>query len=76
MIFQDENLERLVRDSLNIYDQKIRQSDIADVTSIQLENYNIKDITGLENFKNLKKLDMSGNVIGDIQPLASLQSLE
>ena len=76
VVFQDENLERLVRDSLSIYDREIRQSDIADVTSIQLENHNIKDITGLENFKNLKKLDMSGNVIEDIQPLASLQSLE
>lgn len=73
VVFQDENLERLVRDSLSIYDREIRQSDIADVTSIQLENHNIKDITGLENFKNLKKLDMSGNVIEDIQPLASLQ---
>ena len=28
VVFQDENLERLVRDSLSIYDREIRQSDI------------------------------------------------
>ena len=38
--------------------------------------YNVRDLTGLENFSNLKNLNLSANPIKDLKPIENLTSLE
>lgn len=38
--------------------------------------YNVRDLTGLENFSNLKNLNLSANPIEDLKPIENLTNLE
>ena len=38
--------------------------------------YNVHDLTGIENFTNLKNLNLSGNPIEDLKPIENLTKLE
>ena len=50
-------------------------SSVEDVTRLRCENAGIEDISGIERFYNLSELQLSGNYIADIVPLASLKKL-
>lgn len=50
--------------------------DIDKVTSLNLSGKNITDLSGLSNFKNLKKLNVGKNSIGDISKISALTNLE
>jgi len=57
-------------------DEDLSESDILAVAELKLNNLGIADIRDLEQFKNLTHLEIMGNCINDLSPLASLVKLE
>ncbi|WP_411679131.1 cell wall-binding repeat-containing protein [Clostridium thailandense] len=74
--FKDKQLEKLIRDKVGIHDRELHYSDLKDITSLDLSNQGIDDLTGLDNCSNLKSLDLSYNQITDVLPLLKLYYLE
>lgn len=74
--FKDKQLEKLIRDKVGIHDRDLHYSDLKNITSLDLSNRGIGDITGLDNLSNLQSLDLSYNQITNILPLLKLYSLE
>lgn len=77
--FKDSNFEKVVRDTINKQAGDISISDVRNVTDINYEpkdeSTSIKDISGIENFKNLSRLYLNGNSIESIEPLKNLTNL-
>ncbi|NLI52877.1 MAG: leucine-rich repeat domain-containing protein [Clostridiales bacterium] len=82
--FSDPVLEELVRKAMNKPEGDISVAEAEAVTELNLgiewqqqipEETQIKDISGLENFKNLESLDLSFHAVSDISPLAGLSKL-
>ncbi len=73
--FPDPNLEAAVREAIDRPEGRILTSDLVAVTSLSLPAEGIADLTGLEYYPNLKRLDVGGNQISDLSPLAHLRSL-
>ena len=81
----DPVLKKAIQDTLGIGDREITESDALSLTHLEyagvgyeligVEKDKIKDITGLEAFKNLTELDLSDNQISDISALSGLTSL-
>jgi len=80
--FPDPVMERRVRDAIGKPEGEITTWDTYAVDSLFLNNEwqesydegsQITDITGIEYFVNLRRLDISWNLIADIQPLAGMQ---
>lgn len=74
--FNDSNLESLIKDKIGVYDRNIQVSDLKNISSLNLTNQNITDITGIEKCQNLISLDLSYNNISDISPLLKLDGLK
>lgn len=74
--FKDKQLEKLIRDKVGIHDRDLHYSDLKDITSLDLSNQGIGDITGIDNCPNLKSLDLSYNQIKNVMPLLKMYSLE
>ncbi len=75
IIFVDHNLENVVRSEIGNYHRPIYIEDVLPIESLNAESMNIKDLTGLEYFTNLRELHLSYNNISDLTPLASLAQL-
>jgi len=82
--FSDPVLEAMVRGSIGKPQDDITVAEAESVTRLNLSNEwqryvsqetAIKDISGLEYFKNLESLDLSFHAITDITPLAGLKKL-
>lgn len=82
--FSDPVLEAMVRGSIGKPQGDITVAEAESVTRLNLSNEwqryvsqetTIKDIDGLEYFKNLESLDLSFHAITDITPLAGLNKL-
>ncbi|HOG01773.1 MAG TPA: hypothetical protein PKW29_11775 [Clostridia bacterium] len=82
--FTDPLLEELVRKAMNKPDGDIAIAEAEAVTELELgidwqqepaPNSQIKDISGLENFKNLENLNLHFHAIEDISPLSGLTKL-
>lgn len=82
--FADPLLEQLVRTAMNKPEGDITIAEAEAVKELTLgidwqqepvEGTQIKDISGLENFKNLENLDLHFHAIRDISPLAGLIKL-
>ena len=81
LIFNDENLcEAIYQSLLNNKSEystlsraksilNIEQSEISRITELNLAGYKIRDLTGLESFENLSKLNVSENIFTTIDPL-------
>jgi|GEM_PF-3522478 len=77
IVFKDGHLELAIRNIINKPEGDIFKSDVESITELDLQNYAISDISGLEHFSNLTKLDLSYNyVITDIAALGSLSNLK
>lgn len=74
--FKDAKLEKLIRDKLGIPTGTLNYSDLKNITSLDLSNQGITDITGIENCVNLKSLDLSYNQITSVEPLLKLYNLK
>ena len=84
VVFSDPLLEEMVRAAINKPVGDIMLAEAEAVTELKLgvdwqqepaPNTQIKDISGLENFKNLETLDLHFHAITDISPLAGLTKL-
>jgi len=84
VVFSDSVLDAMVREAINKPEGDITFEDAEAVTELKLgiqwqqhipEETQIKDISGLEHFRNLTNLDLSFHAITDISPLAGLTKL-
>ncbi len=73
--FGDTNLENAVREQIGKPQGAILVSDAENVTSLNLHACDIADITPLQYFKSLRKLELGDNSISDIRPLQGLTKL-
>ncbi|HBM4480345.1 TPA: leucine-rich repeat domain-containing protein, partial [Listeria innocua] len=78
-IFPDANLAEVMRTQFgkSSVDDTVTQAELDSCTAINTAVYkNIIDVTGIENLRNLTSLDLSGNKIVDISPVAGLVNLK
>ena len=82
---KDKNLYNALKNALGrkiiSFDDSINQITmlngiINQITYMDLNDYNISDLTGIENFTNLYSLNLSHNNLSNIKPLLSLHNLE
>ena len=74
--FKCENLEKALREQLEIPDRPITRRDLAGVTELEeLDEREITDLSGLEGMTQLKKLSLGYNQISDISPLQGMTQL-
>lgn len=81
--FSDENLYKALKENINnkissfdddMYSILITDANIQSVTSLDLSNCNIKDISGIGKFSNLTEINLSNNQIKDAQELENLNA--
>jgi len=75
--FGDPNIEAAARAAIGIPTGQIYDTDLVGVgfDTLNLPNFGISDLSGLEYCLDLAVLDLSGNPIGDITPLATLTEM-
>jgi internalin A len=73
--FSDANLEAFIREALNKPEGDIYSSELAGLTSLNIFQRNIIDLTGLEYCTNLEMLWLDFNQISDLSPLSGLTNL-
>ncbi|WP_142415732.1 leucine-rich repeat domain-containing protein [Hathewaya massiliensis] len=78
IIFKNKELESVIRDTINIYDEDIYKKDLESITKLYLsyllyEDTNIEDLRYLSN---LRELDLSMTELKDINVLSNLTNLE
>lgn len=73
--FPDPNLELAVREMLVHYNKPIYRSQLLGFVELDLSNRGIRDIEGIQNFRNLEVLNLRRNKIDDVSPLESLNNL-
>ena len=72
----DPNLERAIREELKLPNgTSITQQEMLRLTGLETGERGIIDLTGIEHATNLGYLNVGGNQIHDIHPLASLTHL-
>lgn len=76
VIFDDPNLESVVRSALSIPSGDITSTDMATLSSLDASSQKISDLTGLEYASNLATLYLQNNGIADLTPLAGLTQLQ
>ena len=68
--FPDANLDAAVRDALGVDETAtVRAVDLDAITGLQAANRGITNIEGLQHFRNLVVLDLTGNELSSLQPL-------
>ncbi|MDP2892601.1 MAG: hypothetical protein Q8O09_05645, partial [Bacillota bacterium] len=72
IVFEDVNLENAIREAISKPTGYIFVSDVDKITELKLELRDISDITPLQYFSNLTRLDLLGNRISDISALSGL----
>ena len=73
-LFEDANLERLVREALRR--PRLTLEDVASLTWLWADNKNIHILVGLEYLTSLQELSLGSNQIADITPLTALKNLQ
>ncbi len=73
----DDHLKEVIYTKLQIEDdEELNSQRLKEITSLNLSNEGIKDITGLEHFTNLETLNLSGNHITEFEELTKLKQLK
>lgn len=76
MVFTDALLEAAVRKALGLSAQRVlNAADMAQLTQLGLFEAGVKNLQGLQLAVNLRELDLSGNKLSDLSPLAGLRKL-
>ena len=76
IFWNDEALETKVRSIAGIKGRKIRYSDVRLIKEMDLEGCQIRNISALKSFTNLKVLNLTGCQVSDINALAKLTKLK
>jgi hypothetical protein len=74
-VFPDKNLEAVVRTYVpkkRANQEPLTVDDVKDLARIDARHKGIKDLTGLDQCIGLETVDLSGNEIADLTPLAKL----
>ena len=71
----DYNLEKVIRTVLNKPAGGVTAEDMKKITSLYVNDENIRSLKGLEYAVNLRNADFSSNKISDLSPLAGLINL-
>ena len=72
----DPQFEEAVRQELGIGAKHLDQNSVKDVKTLNLENYQLTSVEGLQYFKGLQELNLGMNVISDASPIENLEHLE
>lgn len=72
---KNKNNDHIVSSDNNTYTLEFRTQDIPNITSLNLSNCGINNLSGIENFTGLTTLDLSTNSISDISVLSNLVNL-
>jgi internalin A len=75
-IFADRSLESAVRDMLNQKKGMLSQEDLSKIENFDGSELLIEDLKGIEQMSGLRRLNLGGNFISNIEPLASLEKLQ
>lgn len=75
VVIKDDALDAALREALGHPLGFLTRADLLMLSSLDISNLNIKNLSGLEYCTNLTFLDASGNPISNISPLASLVNL-
>lgn len=76
VVFDDINLENLIRETLNKPTGEITKLDMQSILVLRGFQYNIEKLKGIEHCANLKELYLGDNEIEDISPLSNLSELQ
>lgn len=76
MTIPDAGLEAAIRETLSIPIAPLTTDDLATLTDLNARVRGITDLTGLDKCVNLKTLNLFGNEIVSLEPVASLFFLE
>ncbi len=74
--FSDKKLERRVRYKINKPTGDLYESDVEKITSLDVPDKQIEDISGIETLSNLKELYLTGTNVSDISKLKGLTNLQ
>ena len=78
-VFPDKNLEAVVRTYVpkkRANEEPLTVDDVKDLARIDARGKGIKDLTGLDQCIGIEAMDLSGNEITDLTPLAKLASVK
>ena len=76
ILFEDSNLESVVRQALDRPQGRFTSEDIDSLTHISASSKDIHRLAGLEHLTALQRLDLQDNLIADITPLVALAKLD
>ena len=77
VIFEDEVLKMAILQVLGKMDEtEITVSDAQKITALNLSDFSLYSLKGLEAFTGLRELNLSGNNFCDLTPLSELNNLE
>ncbi len=74
--FKDTNFEKMVRNKIGKTTGDIYKSDVEKITSLDVHDENISDISGIENFTSLQTVYLTNTQISDISALKGLTNLQ
>lgn len=74
--FVDENLEAVIRETLDIATDDIMKSDVLGIRALIANGKQIKELTGIEELSNISDLQLTDNEIVDPSPLYSLTNIK
>ena len=73
--WKDSKLEEAMQKTTGIRDRGLTAEDVEEMTSLDLRDSEIRDISALSTMDQLEELYLSGNQLSDISPLAELSNL-
>ncbi|GAJ97518.1 CotH kinase family protein [Geomicrobium sp. JCM 19055] len=77
LTFEDQFLEQAIREDLHLEEGEGVTAELArSITSLDLSNQQIENLSGLEHFEMLNSLDLTNNKIEDISTLSEHERLE
>lgn len=78
LVFNDKELERLIRDVLEIETDDILVEYLEDLEVLEFngDDYDVKDLDGLQYAENLRAIRMKNLDIKSLKPIAKLQKLD
>src|SRR5699024_6057111 len=74
--FPDKYFENAIRTELDQHVGHLMKSELSEVTELDLEEEEIEDISVIEVFYSLEKINLKHNQILDVSPLRELDNIE